>query len=630
MCGIAGQYRHDSNPVDRSTVERMCDAIVHRGPDSGGVHAAGRVGLGIRRLRIIDLDTGDQPISNEDGSVVVVLNGEIYNYRELRDGLAKRGHTFRTKSDTEVIVHLYEELGPDCVAELHGMFAFALWDSKRSRLMLARDRLGKKPLYVHATERRLSFASELAALLQDATVPNEPDLEAIGAFLRFKYVPSPATGFAGVEQLPPAHLLVAESGEVTTRRYWRPAFGTAEFIERVDAEGHVRALIGAAVERRLVSDVPIGAFLSGGIDSSVVVAAMAERSTHPVKTFTIAFEGDPEPETPLARLTAECFETDHHEITVRPDAAEILPGLVRHYGQPFADTSAVPSWFVSAAAAESVTVALNGDGGDESFAGYAHYQGALRTSDAVARIPRSLGGLVSAVGARLPLREQADHPLSRARRLAARVRLDDAGRYEEAVSLFGAAELNGLVSAGLGEALSAGPSAVERAWADATATEELNRMLEVDLHTYLPGDLLVKMDIASMAHSLETRSPLLDHELVAFAASLPSALKLGDGQTKSLLRSALRGWIPDAILDAPKRGFGLTTMGSWMRGPLGEMTADVLSDPTTVGRGYFNQSFIERLLEAHASGSVDYGDQLWALIFLEQWHREFIDRRPVL
>lgn len=630
MCGIAGQVRVDGDRVDRSLVERMCRAIEHRGPDSRGVHCEGPAGLGIQRLRVIDLDTGDQPIYNEDRSVAVVLNGEIYNYAELRDGLLERGHRLETKGDTEVIVHLYEELGSACVEELDGMFAFALWDDARKRLLIGRDRLGKKPLYYAADGNRLSFGSEFGALLQDRSVSREINETSIDGFFAYKYVPPPNTAFRAVRSLPPAHTLVYEGGKVTTERYWRLLYdGPQADGDEAEINERVREELRAAVGRRLVSDVPLGAFLSGGIDSAAVVAAMSEQTSRAVKTFSIGFEGSDETELPLARVTAERFGTDHSEVIVKPDAVSVLPQLVRHYGEPFADTSALPSFYVAQAARSEVTVALNGDGGDESFAGYEHYLAALRTSRA-AELPKPVRRVIAAAGRFAPERENTAHPLSRAARLSNYILREPAGRYAEAVSVFTTRQRERLYTKGFAGRIdeAAAPAFIERPWSAATATDPVNKMLEVDIATYLPGDLLVKMDIASMANSLEARSPFLDHRLMEFAATIPGDAKLAGGQKKLVLRRALRGWIPDEILDAPKRGFGLDTAAEWFRSDLEETLRDSVSESVARKRGYFEAREVGRLVDSHISGRADNSSKLWALMMFELWHREFIDSAP--
>ncbi len=576
MCGIVGQSRSDGGGVDEALLQRMCQALEHRGPDSRGIHREGGTGLGIQRLRVIDVEGGDQPVYNEDRSVAVVLNGEIYNYRELRRGLLERGHRLTTEGDAETIAHLYEEKGVECVSELEGMFAFALWDQSCRRLLIGRDRLGKKPLFYSLDGDRISFASELAALLQDRTIDRAVDPTALDGYLAYKYVPPPATAFAAVKVLPPAHTLVYEDGAVRIERYWELRRDHVEERSAEELTARLREQLRDAVGRRLVADVPLGAFLSGGIDSAAVVAAMAEQSSR-VKTFSIGFEGAEDSELPLARVTADHFGTEHHEAVVKADALAAIPTIVRHYGQPFADTSAVPTYYVSKVAREQVTVALNGDGGDESFAGYDHYLGALR-SDRAARLPGPVRRLLAVAGTRAPERADPWHPFSRARRLGERILLDGAGRYANAVSVFATGERSALYEPGFARQFDAEASLefIAAPWERATGLDEINRMLAVDVATYLPGDLLPKMDIASMACSLETRSPFLDRELMEFAATMPGSQKLRDGEKKLALRTALRGWVPDLILDSPKRGFGLPGVATWLRTDLRELLQDAV------------------------------------------------------
>ena len=630
VCGIAGQLRGDGEPVDRSLIERMCRLLEHRGPDARGIHLQPEVGLGIQRLRVIDLDTGDQPIYNEDGSVAVVLNGEIYNYRELRRRLERGGHRLSTKGDTEVIAHLYEDLGPRCVHELQGMFAFALWDESRKRLMVARDRLGKKPLFYSERDGVLTFASELRALLQDPEVSREIDHEALDAYLAYHYVPAPMAIFRGVRKLPPASTLIREGGRTSVERYWRLRYDR-EYRGGSEAELHelLREEIRAAVRRRMIADVPLGAFLSGGIDSSTVVAAMAEASSHPVKTFSIGFEEEKFSELPNARIVAERFATDHHEYIVKPDAIAMLPKVARHYGEPFADTSALPSFLIAELARREVTVALNGDGGDESFAGYHRYVTTTRTRRIADRVPSSLRRTATALGERTVERGDPTRPRNRGRRLARSLALDDCQLYTRAMSSFERADRERLYAPEFTEPLarSRAERVIAEPWEEATASDLTNRMLEVDVVTYLPGDLLVKMDIASMAYALEARSPLLDHTFMEVAASLPGSMKLHGKEKKVVLREALRGWIPDAVLDAPKRGFNLPMVGEWLRGDLRDHMVEVLTDPGTVARGYFDQREVKRLLDGHLAGAEN-GQRLWSLMMLEIWNREIVDQSP--
>ena len=623
MCGIAGIARASGAPVERETLERMCEAQAHRGPDARGLHCDDGIGLGIQRLRVIDLVTGDQPVHNEDRTVTVVLNGEIYNFRELRRRLSGNGHTLATEGDTEVIVHLYEELGPACVRELHGMFAFALWDSRRRQLLLARDRVGKKPLFYCERPGALSFASELRALMQDPEVPREIDHQALDAYLAYGCVPAPMSAFAGVRKLMPASTLTYRDGAARIERYWRLDYAHKRaHAPAREVEEEIRASIRRAVRSRMVADVPMGAFLSGGIDSSAVVAAMAENSSEPIKTFSIGFEDERFNELPQARLIARKFATDHHELVVRPDAVEMLPKVVRQYGEPFADHSAMPAFYLARFAREHVTVALNGDGGDESFAGYERYTTNLALAE-LDRLPLALRRAAAAAARGAPLGGDQRRLRSRLGRFAIAGGLDRESRYVAARSMFTAAERARLYTpeyaAMLGVSRAAEP--LLEPWRSSTASDLLDQFLDVDVNSYLPDDLLAKIDIATMAYSLEGRSPLLDHELMELAASLPPELKAARGQRKRILRSALRGWIPDEILDAPKRGFRLP-VARWLREDLRGYAREVLLDPGATSRGWCEQGEVCGLLDEHAAGTHDHGRGIWTLLMLELWYRE--------
>jgi asparagine synthase (glutamine-hydrolysing) len=639
MCGIAGIARAFGAPVQRDVLERMCEAQSHRGPDARGIHIEQGVGLGIQRLRVVDLVTGDQPIHNEDRSVTVVLNGEIYNFRELRRRLRGEGHRFATEGDTEVIVHLYEELGPACVRELHGMFAFALWDSRRQQLLLARDRVGKKPLFYSERSGEgdrpgaLSFASELGALMQDPEIPREIDHHALDAYLAYGYVPAPMSAFAAVRKLMPATTLVYRDGAIQTERYWRLDYSRKRLHSRSrssqsagEVGEEIRDAIGAAVRKRMISDVPMGAFLSGGIDSSAVVAAMAESSSEPVKTFSIGFDEERFNELPQARLVAQQFATDHHELIVRPDAVEILPKMVSHYGEPFANASAIPSFYLARFAAEHVTVALNGDGGDESFAGYPRYTTNLALAQ-FDRLPQSLRRAAAALAQKVPLGGDPRAMRSRLGRFAIALGLDREERYIAQQSRFTAAERTRLYTPEYAALL--GPSHASdttlEPWRSSSARNLLDRFLDVDINSYLPGELLTKIDIATMAYSLEGRSPLLDHELMELAASLPADMKAtAQGQRKLALRQALRGWVPDAILDAPKQGFELP-VAQWFRGELRDFSREVLLDSRAIARGWCREDEVRRLLDEHACGAHDHNRRLWTLLMLELWYAQTID-----
>jgi asparagine synthase (glutamine-hydrolysing) len=626
MCGIAGQVRAGGIPVDEDVIAAMCAAQEHRGPDSRGVHVSGEVGLGIQRLRVIDLQTGDQPIYNEDRSVVVVLNGEIYNYDELRQELLRQGHRFTTKGDTEVIAHLYEERGIDCVSRLKGMFSFALWDSRRRRLIVARDRVGKKPLFYSFRDGDLSFASELSALIQDPGVPRDIDLAALDAYLAYGYIPDPMSAFRGVSKLPPAHLLVLEEGRLAIKRYWRLDYSAkrpAEDSRELDEK--VRASLRTAVARRLVADVPVGAFLSGGIDSAAVVAAMAEQSRDPVRTFSIGFADETVNELPRARLIADRFATEHHELVVEPNAIELLPKVVRHYGEPFGDHSALPCFYLAELAREHVTVALNGDGGDENFAGYQRYTSNILAAR-LERLPANVRRAIAAAGASVAKSPDPRAWRSRAQRFATRLAGERYGRYLHQVNIFQPDERSALYTPDFAQQVAPADAneVMLGPWREASGSELLDQLLEVDATVYLPGDLLPKIDIATMAYSLEARSPLLDHEFMELAASIPAQCKANGLKRKIALKSALRGWLPDSILDAPKQGFELP-VARWLRTDLAPFTREILLGPESSERGWMRPAAVAALLDQHVSGTADHGRKLWSLLMLELWAQSLSD-----
>lgn len=627
MCGIVGQLRPPGSPVDPELVARMCAGLEHRGPDARGIHREDRVGLGIQRLRIIDLEGGDQPIYTEDRSVVVVLNGEIYNYRELRQGLIERGHTLATHGDTEVIAHLYEEHGADCVRHLHGMFAFALYDRRRDLLLIARDRVGKKPLLYHqAPDGTLTFASEMHALLQERAIPRAVDHDALDAYLAYGYVPTPLSALRGVRKLPPAHTLTVQGGgRATLDRYWKLDYSNK--LDDVDVPElceRVRDALRTATRRRMIADVPLGAFLSGGIDSSAVVAAMAEASSEPVRTFSIGFDHERFDELPHARRIAQQFGTTHEEFQVRADAVEVVPTLIRHYGEPFADPSAIPSFYLAQMTRRHVTVALNGDGGDESFGGYQRYV-ANALAGRLDGLPAPLRRAVAGIGGRIPAGGEVSSVRNKARRLAGGLALDGPGRYARYMSWFDEAQRMALYRPEFAAELTGGAGQVIAGpWATGSGADVIDRMLEVDVSTYLVDDLIAKIDIATMANALEARSPFLDHQLMELAATIPAHLKVRGGEKKWILREALRGWLPDDLLDRPKQGFSVP-LSSWLRGDLRTWAADILLDPGTLGRGYFRADAIEALLARHAEGVDGEDKRIWALVMHELWHRDFVD-----
>jgi asparagine synthase (glutamine-hydrolysing) len=628
VCGIVGQARCDGRAVSPELVGTMCAELEHRGPDSRGLHAEGPIGLGIQRLAVIDLLTGDQPVHNEDRTVTVVLNGEIYNYRELRRRLTANGHRFATQGDTEVIAHLYEEQGPACVESLTGMFAFALWDERFGRLLIGRDRLGKKPLFYAQRRGAISFASELGALLADGEIPREVDHEAIDRFFAFGYVPSPNSAFRAIRKLPPASVLTWESGKLEIERYWKLDYAKTLDVRSDEEAGElVRDALGKAVRRRMVADVPLGAFLSGGIDSTAVVAAMAEQSSDPVKTFSIGFESESFDELPFAREVAERFGTDHHELVVRPDAVELLPKIIRHYGEPFADHSAIPSFYLAEMARRHVTVALNGDGGDEAFGGYSRYAHAamMRRLD---RVPVSLRRALAAAGGRVRADGELTSVRNRIRRASAQLPLSAEQRYALAMSRTGPAMAAAVYTAEFSASLTRPHGEVIGGpWSESNAGELVDRMLDVDQQTYLPGDLLVKMDIATMAYGLEARSPLLDHELLEMAAAMPARFKVRGAEKKIALRASLRGIVPDSLIDRRKQGFQVP-MAEWLRTDLREMARETLLGARARGRGYLRGDVVEGLLNRHQAGEEDNSAALWSFLVFELWHDQVVDGHP--
>ncbi len=629
MCGIAGQVRADGAPVSPELIEEICAAQEHRGPDSRGLHVEGPVGLGIQRLRIIDVAGGDQPVYNEDGTVAVVLNGEIYNYAELRRELRGRGHRLETAGDTEVIAHLYEDHGAGLVHRLHGMFAFALWDARRGRLLIGRDRLGKKPLFYSARDGALSFASELRALLRDPGVDRALDPAAIDAYLAYGYVPAPASAFRGVRKLPPAHTLSYEGGEVATQRYWRPRYDKKlEFGRPEELHERIRSTLDAAVRRRLVGEVPLGLFLSGGIDSAAVLASMAAQSSQPVKTFSVGFADERVDELPRARLLAERFSTDHHELIVEPDAIGLLPEIVAHYGEPFGDHSALPCFHLAEFARGEVTVALNGDGGDECFGGYQRYSANLLAARLEA-LPAGLRQAIAEGSRRLGPPGTGSSLPERARRFAGRLGEGREQRYLNQVAIFGAEQRRALYTPEFGQAVPA--HAADRLllglWEQADGAELLDRMLEVDTLSYLPGDLLTKIDVATMAYSLEGRSPLLDHEMVELAAAIPARLKARGSQRKIAFREALRGRVPDTILDGPKQGFEIP-VSRWLRDDLAPFAREALLDEGALTRDWLRPDAVAAMFDQHAAG-IDHGRRLWSLLTLELWARFAVESHPL-
>jgi asparagine synthase (glutamine-hydrolysing) len=621
MCGLAGVLHLDGSPVDTAVLHRMGEALCHRGPDAEGIleDHAGRPAIGLvhRRLSIIDLSpAANQPLGGEDGRVQVMLNGEIYNFQELRASLEK-GHTFRTHGDTEVIAHGYEDREEGIVPLLDGMFALAIWDARRRRLVLARDSFGKKPLYYWSDARRFVFASEIKALLA-AGVPAEMADERLGEYLAFGYVPTPATFFKGIRKLPPASLMVVDGqGAAAPRQYWDLAYppeGAAAEVDLGAAAERVRELLSNAVRKRLVSDVPLGVLLSGGVDSSAVAAFMSRLVPGRVKTFVVGFEGDAYfDERPHAAEVARHLGTDHHASVVAPHAAELMETLLHHHDEPFGDSSALPTYLVAREARREVTVALNGDGGDEVFAGYDKFWAALLAR----RIPRPLRALLRAGARALPEGAHPHGPWKRLRRFA-----DKAGRPEvEAVAgwsmFFDLPEIDALVRGRAeGDVLASFREALGRC----EGRSLLSRLLYLNARTYLLDDLLPKMDRMSMAHGLETRSPFLDRTLAEYVATLPDALKRSGRHGKVVLKKAVESLLPPAILKRKKHGFGVP-LGAWFRGELRPLAEDTLRNGSRLGRR-LDPAVIGRIFDDHVTGRADRGHQLWTLLTLELWMRK--------
>ena len=625
MCGIAGIANADREGVDAQAIHKMCQTIVHRGPDDEGIFVKDGVGLGMRRLSIIDLAGGHQPIFNEDRSVWIVFNGEIYNFPELRRELDARGHRFSTHSDTEVIVHLYEEHGAECVNKLRGMFAFALYDERRRRLLLARDRLGIKPLHYVLDHGRLLFGSEIKAILAAAPELNEIDSFALLQYFYFGYIPDPLTAFASIKKLPPGHILEFEQGKVSVRRYWDlPKYGTHPPRSEDECLEQLEQLLAEAVKIRLISDVPLGALLSGGADSSLVVALMARAASGPVKTFSIGFRQADFDETPYARKVAERFATEHHELILEPDIVQTVESLTRLLEEPFGDSSMLPTYYVCRLARQHVTVALSGDGGDEAFAGYDRYRIHLRDRaypwmpDAGRKLYRNY--IHRLVPYRVP-----------GRNLAYSVSLPWSERYIEGISLKPFQREMKLLTedfTGLGDGAN-DPLKIMRDYLEAAPAEDaLDRLLYLDTKTYLPGDILTKVDRMSMANSLEGRVPILDHVFLEYVTALPSAWKLRGQTQKYIFRKlAERVGVPKEVLHRPKQGFSLPLV-HWMRHELKDLILTTLTEPRTMQRGYFDAKGVRRMLDEHFRERRDHSARIWRLLMAELWYRNFIEALP--
>ena len=626
MCGIYGILNRSGHRFAPSVIDDMGVAQRHRGPDDYGVFVDDELMFGMQRLAIIDVVGGHQPIANEDESITAICNGEIYNFRELRKELRSRGHVFKTDSDSEVIVHLYEEHGTDFVRHLSGMFALALWDSPRKRLLLARDRLGIKPLYISSNSSYLAFSSELKSILEIPGFEREIDPAALQEYLALGYVPAPLSMLKGIEKLPPGTLLIADQDGVSQERYWQLA--DSKPIQKSEGEwaSDIAEALEAAVVSQMVSDVPLGAFLSGGIDSSAVVAFMAKNSSTPVKTYSIGFDtgtgGGYYNELPYARQVAEQFGTDHHEILVQPDVTRLLPELLWHMDEPIADAAFITTYLVSKFARKDVTVILSGVGGDELFGGYRRYW-SEHLVRSYRRIPSVLRkSILQPIGRTLPSdRHSKWLDWSRlAKGFLAGAELDSDERYEQFMRVFKSADLERI----LNSPVSSNSDALHRAFGDASRSDPLRRLIDVDLMTQLPDDLLMLTDRMSMTTSLECRVPLLDDRLVDLASTMPSDMKVHGTKLKYALKQALRGVLPDEIIDRKKRGFG-APIGGWFKKELSSYLDIALSRDSVQNRGIFDWTEIERIKASHRDNQEDYTDHLLSLLNFELWSQLYLD-----
>lgn len=627
MCGIVGIANSNLRPVNRENLQKMNACIVHRGPDDDGFYLNENIGLAMRRLSIIDIAHGKQPIHNSDKTAWIVFNGEIYNFQVLREDLENRGHRFYTNSDTEVIIHLYDEYGVDCVQHLRGMFAFAIWDTRDSSLFIARDRIGKKPLlYSHQTNGNLIFGSEFRALLAHPEISREVDYEAIHHYLSYLCVPAPLTAFKQIRKLEPAHWLQWKDGQIKTKRYWLPDFHNKIKISQAEAEDETLRILREATKMRMISEVPLGAFLSGGVDSSTIVALMAENNSQPVKTFSIGFEEEDFSELKYAKMVAQHIGAEHHEFIVKPDAIEILPTLVEHYGEPYADSSAIPTYYVARETRKHVTVALNGDGGDESFAGYERYL-AMRLSEKYHKIPGLIRkSLIENAVNLVPGSELKRSRTQDLKRFMQAASLSKVERYFRWIGAIDRKSKENLYTEDFKrEVENKDSAAFIKQWFDKTIGSGIvDAAMFTDQMTYLPNDLLVKVDIASMANSLEARSPLLDHKVIEFAASLPENIKLKGTENKSLLKKVASKLVPQEVLYRKKMGFGVP-MAHWFRLQLKDFLCEHLLSERFAKRGIIKSDVVAKLVNEHINAERDHVWQLWTLLMLELWFQRFID-----
>ena len=625
MCGICGVVHLDQKPVSPELIRGMNNSLEHRGPDGEGLYLNGQVALAMRRLKIIDVAGSDQPLYNEDQSIALIFNGEIYNYQYLRQHLQAKGHQFHTQGDGETIIHLYEEYGTDAVKHLRGMFAFALWDTNRQILYAARDRTGQKPLYYWFDGNSFVFGSEIKAILKHPDVPRQSaftDAKTLALFLGYGYVPAPQTAFQNIFMLLPGHYLTLQTGEVQTKPYWSfPEIAESDsHATLADYQAELHDTLEQSVKMRLMSEVPLGAFLSGGLDSSLIVAIMQKHSTIPVKTFSIGFEGDDSfDETAYAQQVAETLHTDHTAFHVRPSAMELLPKLVWHYDQPFADTSAIPTFLVSQLTRQQVTVALSGDGGDELFVGYERFYAASLVQK-LGIIPEFAWRTAHNLLRFLPEGTGYYNFSKRLRRFVQGASQPLTHAYYDWIRVFHADGIHDLVNQ---------PDyAVEHFAGIFQQKAGLPAIVHANMNTYLPDDLLIKADRCSMATSLEARAPFLDHELIELTAKIPLNLKLNGNITKHILKEIARNYLPDTITDRRKHGFG-APIGTWLRKDIHQVREVLLSQEAR-NRQLFHMSGIEHLLQEHESGKRDHGQRLWTLLTLEWWHRLFMDQSDIM
>ena len=626
MCGICGQFNFKSQEnVDASLIKKMADSLVHRGPDAEGFYVNDSIGLGHRRLKIIDLSGGLQPMFNEDGSLVVVFNGEIYNYRQLRHELLQHGHVFKTNSDTEVLLHGYEQWGADLPTRLRGMFVFALWDRKSKELFVARDRLGIKPLYYFSDDRTFVFGSEIKAILQAPSVDRTIDYQALDDYLSFMYIPAPKSIYKNIRKLPAGHFMRINAHSKTQSEYWDISFQPNESIAQADMESGIVEHLKDAVDVRMISDVPLGAFLSGGIDSSAIVGLMSELSNQPINTSSIGFEESAFDELPYARMVARKYKTNAHEKIVNADAAKIIDDLAWFYDEPFADSSMAPTYYVSQAAREKVTVCLSGDGGDENFAGYRRYRYDFLENQIRDFFPAAVRRPVfGALGYVYPKADWLPQ-MFRAKTLLTNLSLSGERGYYNSMTWFGPGLKSLLYSDQLKSELGAYDSfsVFQKHFERAKDWDPLAQIQYVDMKTYLVDDILTKVDRASMAHSLEVRVPLLDHQFMEYVATLPSNVKLRSGEGKYIFKKALNGIVPNEILYRPKQGFSIP-LAQWLRGNLRSVFEGKVLAPDSFAQSIFNMSQINLMWGQHQRGTRDYAYHLWALLMLESWAKKFL------